>query len=51
MPAGVSSGEATKYMKYMATSPYEGVIYKDMFLRICRMPRVNTVFRVGERGW
>ena len=35
MPAGVSSGEATKYMGYMATSPYEGVIYKDMFLQIC----------------
>ena len=41
MPAGVSSGEATKYMKYMATSPYEGVIYKDMFLPICQGPHAS----------
>ena len=41
MPAGVSSGEATKYMKYMATSPYEGVIYKDMFFKYVQSPHAS----------
>ena len=35
MPAGVSSGEATKYIQLYGNLAVEGVIYKNLFCKLC----------------